>query len=348
MKHPTILFCLLFNIISHTALADNNRRPKDSTNIYQKIDTNFIESYRDILTAKLIAVVRNNRFSITDKLSQQSIEYGINTNLNMGIGLNFKGIGLELQYNPPGLNNDDHKFGKSTQFSVASSANTRRFIIDAFYRYNQGFHTTKPFLHSNDTIADYYRRGDIKNNNIGVNMMYIFNNKRFSSSAPYSLTQRQKKGAGSLLLGTYFFLYSIDADSIIYPDTLYKSFKPAVQFSNAASTTFGISCGYSYTFVFFKHWFANITTVPGISIQEFYSKNAFTQEVYKRVAPSFSFQYKLSVGFNRKSYFIGISYQENQFVISDDKASSVNYKYGTFKFYYGHRFDLRKLLKKVV
>jgi len=348
MKRLSYFIILSTITISFTLQADNYKRPKDSTNIYQKIDTNFIESYRDILTAKLIAVVRNNRFSITNKLSQQSIEYGINTNLNMGIGLNFKGIGIELQYNPPGLNNDDHKFGKSTQFSIASSANTRRFIVDAFYRYNQGFHSTKPFLHSNDTIADYYKRSDITNNNIGLNIMYIFNNKRFSSAAPYSLTQRQKKGAGSLLLGSYFFLYNINADSIIYPDTLYKSFRPEVQFSSAASTTFGVSCGYSYTFVFFKHWFANITTVPGISIQEFYSKNAFTNEIFKRVAPSFSFQYKLSLGFNRKSYFIGISYQENQFVISDDKASSVNYKYGTFKFYYGHRFDLRKLLKKVV
>ncbi|MEK6882687.1 MAG: DUF4421 family protein, partial [Nanoarchaeota archaeon] len=46
------------------------------------------------------------------------------------------------------------------------------------------------------------------------------NNKRFSSSAPYNLTQKQKKSAGSLLLGTFGSLYAIDADSLIFPDSL--------------------------------------------------------------------------------------------------------------------------------
>jgi hypothetical protein len=278
-------YCLYisFWLISFsTAFADGERRPKDSTNIYQKIDTNFVENYKDMLNAKLIAVVRTNQFSIKNKLNGSTLEYSINTNLNMGIGLTFKGIGFEFQFNPKGLNKDDAVYGKSSQFAIASSANTRRFIYDAYYRYNQGFHTTAMYRVPGDTIYDYYKRADLRNYNAGVNLIYIFNNKRFSSAAPYSLTQRQRKSAGSLLLGSYFFLYGIDADSLIYPDTLYKSFNKEVQFADASSVTFGISCGYTYTFVFFRNWFANIATVPGISLQQFYSINAFDQKVYSR------------------------------------------------------------------
>jgi hypothetical protein len=337
---------LLFLLCFSSLKAGGDRRPKDSTNIYQKIDTNFVENYKDMLNAKLIAVVRTNKFSIKNKLNGSTLEYSINTNINMGIGLNFKGIGFEFQFNPKGLNKDDATFGKSTQFAIASSANTRRFIYDAFYRYNQGFHTTALYRMPGDTIYDYYKRADIRNYNAGVNLIYIFNNKRFSSAAPYSLTQRQRKSAGSMLLGSYFFLYGIDADSLIYPDTLYKNFNPEVQFADASSVVFGISCGYTYTFVFFRHWFANIATIPGISLQQFYSVNTFSQKVYSRSSASISLQSRLSIGYNRKNYFIGISWMNNNFLINDSMESTVNYKFGTFRFYYGHRFDLRNFLKK--
>lgn len=299
-----------------------------------------------MLNARLVAVVRTNKFGIKNKLSQQTLEYSINTNLNMGIGFSFKSIGFEIIYNPPGINKDDKEFGNSTQFGVSSSANGRRVIYDVYYRYNQGFHSVQKYKVPNDTIYDYYRRSDIQNYSAGANICYVFNNKKFSIAAPYNLTQKQNKSAGSLLLGTYAFYYGIHADSIIYPDTMYRNFNPEVQFDNATSLTFGISCGYTYTLIFGKHWFFNLYLLPGISLQQFYSTNYFSNVTYSRNMASFSFQSRASLGFNKPRYFIGISWIGNNFAISDDPSSTVNFKYGTFRFYYGHRFDLRKILKK--
>ncbi|MGQ0827381.1 MAG: DUF4421 domain-containing protein [Bacteroidota bacterium] len=325
-----------------------NYKGKDTTNIYQKIDTTFIETYRDWLNAKLIAVVRSNKFSIKDNISQSTLEYGINTNVNMGLGVSFKGVGVEFQYNPPGLNNDDNKYGKSKQIAFAASANSRRFIYDFFYRYNQGYHTTTAYKIPNDTTGtlEHIYRPDIENTIIGLNIVYIFNNKRFSSSAPYNLTQRQKKSAGSFLLGTFGSLYTINADSVIFPDSLRKNFKEEVQFKDAGSITYGFSCGYTYTFVFFRHWFINLYTLPGLSIQQYYSTNAYNEQSSSNVAIGLALQSRFSIGFNRRNYFIGISYIGNNFIVDNDKKSSLNFKFGTFKFYYGHRFDLRKSLKK--
>lgn len=198
-----IRFLTLFflTLISFSDVAGNHYRGKDSANIYQKIDTTCIEDCGDWLNAKMVAVVRTNKFSVKDKVSGQTLEYSINNNINMGLGVSFKGIGLEFQYNPPGLNNDDLKYGKSKQFAISTSANSRRFIYDIYYRSNQGFHTTATYNFTGDTskTADYVRRGDITNYSAGFNVLYIFNNKRFSSSAPYNLTQRQKKSVGSML-----------------------------------------------------------------------------------------------------------------------------------------------------
>ena len=337
---------ILLLLLSGSVFAEKERRGKDSTNIYQKVDTNYITNFRDLLNAKLFAVVRNNKFSVTDNTTDASVEYGINSKLNMGVSFSFKGIGFDLEYSPPGINVDDDKYGKTTTFGIGTSSNGRKFMYEAFYRQSQGFRTSEQYKLENDTAFDYVRRSDIRNYNAGLSLTYVFNNKRYSSAAPYSLTQKQRKSAGSFLLGTYVQLYGLSADTVIYPDTMSRVFRHELQFDNASSIMFGISCGYAYTLVFGKNWFINVTTIPGISVQEFYTINAFDRESYNTYSLGLSLQSRFSIGYNRKSYFIGISYISNNFLIDDHNQASINYKYNVFKFYYGHRFDLRKMLKK--
>jgi hypothetical protein len=126
---------------------------------------------------------------------------------------------------------------------------------------------------------------------------------------------------------------------------MYRQFKPELQFRSAASLSWGVSCGYTYTLVFFRNWFFNIATVPGLAFQQFYSENAFNKELYLRNSLSLSLQSRFSMGYNRKNYFIGISWANNKFLISDSKEATMNYKFGVFRFYYGHRFDLSRKKK---
>ncbi len=127
MRKAILFFILMILTVSDYAREEQRR--KDSTNIYQKVDTNYVVSFRDLLNVKLFAVIRSNSFTISDHDSLSSIKYAINTKLNMGIGFTFKGIGFDIEYSPPGINNDDAQFGKSSQFAVSSSANGRRFIV---------------------------------------------------------------------------------------------------------------------------------------------------------------------------------------------------------------------------
>ena len=343
---------MLLIIPSLSVWADGRHHKKNDTlYIYQKIDTTFIEDLHDMLNVRAIAVKRYNKFSITDNISSSKLEYEINDDLNMGLGFSFKSIGLEFQYTPPGINNNNAKYGKSAQYALSTGGNSRRFIYDAYYKFSQGFHTTSAYkipstnVGASPEYADIYRP-DIRNYNAGFNVLYIFNNKRFSSSAPYSFTQRQIKSAGSLLLGTYALLYGITADSAIFPDSLKRFFQPAVQFKNASSITWGISCGYTYTLVYRKYWYVNIFTVPGISVQEFYSVNAYNQTSSSKVALGLTLQSRFSIGFNKKLNFLGICYNANNYLINNDAKSSLSYKFSSIRIYYGHRFDLRKVLKK--
>ncbi|OFY87251.1 MAG: hypothetical protein A3F72_17280 [Bacteroidetes bacterium RIFCSPLOWO2_12_FULL_35_15] len=345
MKYKFIFLFLLFSFVSY---AYDRHKPKDTLAIYQHIDTNYIENYHDWLNLRMVGVVRDNKFAMTDNTSKGRLEYGINTNVNLGLGFSFKNIGFEFQYNPPGVNNDDYKYGKSKQIAFSTSANGRKIIYDVYYRYNQGYHTSSNYKIPNDTGFTYapLYRPDIKNTTAGCDFTYVFNNKRFSISAPYDLTQRQKKSAGSLIAGSFFSVYAVDADSSVVPDSLSKFFNKEVQFKSASSLTWGLSCGYTYTFIFARNWFVNLYTLPGISVQQFHSVSAYTQQTHTSVALGFAFQTRLSMGYNRRNYFIGISLVGDNFFIDDDKKSSLRYSFSGFRFYYGHRFNLRPLLKK--
>ncbi len=329
--------------ISEASFALENAINKDSTG-NKNIDTTYIESCRKLLMAKVVLEGRYNTFSITDNSFGKKLEYSINSNTNLGFGLNYKGIGVEFQFAPKSLNNDNALYGKSKQFSISSSANGRRFIYDVYLRSSQGFHTTTGSPIEGDTTGAvaYYYRGDIKNINLGMEGVYLFNNTHFSSSAPYNFTQRQKKGAGTMLLGTFFSLYTINADSVIFPDSLKDRFKPEVQFKDAGNLVWGVSFGYTYTFVFRKYWYFNLYTLPGLSIQQYFSTNAYSEQTKSKVSLGFAFQSRASFGFNRPRYFLGLSFLGNNYTINNDKSSSLNYKYGSVRLYYGYRFNLRK------
>ena len=335
------LYSILFLFISTASFADGRFRKGDTTHVFNKIDTNYIEDYHDMFTLRTIAVTRFNNFTLTDNISGAKLQYGINDNLNMGLGLSFKSIGIEYQ---------QKIYGNSYQFALATGGNSRRFIYDVYFRYTRGFRSRERYL-TGDTLLgkpvwDYIYRPDIENYNAGFNLIYVFNNKQFSSAAPYSFTQRQKKSAGSLLLGTYALLYGLSADTVLIPDSLTKSFQPELQFNNASSYTWGVSCGYTYTLVIGKFWYVNIATIPGISFQSFYSTNAYDKSSYQNNSIGLTFQSRFSIGFNNKLNYLGLCYSANNYLIDNDSRSSLNYKFSSIRIYYGHRFDIRKFLKK--
>jgi hypothetical protein len=347
MRSIKILLFILF--ISETVIATNHSQKLDSI-AAEKIDTNYIQDFDENLNIKLVDEVDDNKFSVKDNVTQKTYGYDINTAVNLGFGVDYRGIGFELLFTPTSVNNDDYLYGKTNQFSLSTSANTRRFIYSAYIRFNQGFHSTTGSKIPGDTTGAvaYYYRPDITNYDVGAEFTYIVKNKKFSSSAPYDFTQRQIKSAGSLLVGGFFSFYGINADSVVIPDSLKENFKPAVQFRKASTFTMGATCGYTFTKVFHKYWFINIYLLPGLAIQEYTSINAYGQQTKPSVTLGLTFQSRLAFGVNKKKNYLGIAFTGNDYTISNDTKSSLNYHYGSIRLCYGHRFDAPKILKRQV
>ena len=92
----------------------------------------------------------------------------------------------------------------------------------------------------------------------------------------------------------------------------------------------------------------NIAEIPGISFQSITSENVYDHKQFGGSSVGLALQSKLSIGYNKKLNFFGFCYSANNYWIDNASASSMNYKFSSIKFYYGHRFTAGKLLKKYI
>lgn len=346
-----VLFLLfisfLFSATSVVALTPK-KDTIDSKNIYQKVDTTYIENYRKFLIAKTYIFTRYNNFDVKVDSTGKTLGYSINANTNLGFGVSYKGVGVDISFSPKlfGNNKDEEIFGKSSQFALSTGSNGRRFIYDVYLRLNSGFYNTNGYSVIGDSTNKliYINQPNMINFSIGSELVYIFNNKRFSSAAPYNFTQRQKKSAGSKLLGSYFSLYTVAVDSLIIPDTLKEAFSSDVLFKNAGSLSWGISFGYTHTFIFGKRKmaYANIYFLPALAVQQYFSTNILDEVTKSKVALGLPLQYRFSIGVNRKRFFLGFAAMGVSHTLNTDQGARFNYRFGNVRLLYGYRFGLKK------
>ena len=67
--------------------------------IYQDQDTNYIKSYVDRLSVKLLVFNKFNLIQLTDKNLGNSIRFRPDLGVNLGIGMAYKSLALELSAN---------------------------------------------------------------------------------------------------------------------------------------------------------------------------------------------------------------------------------------------------------
>jgi hypothetical protein len=67
--------------------------------IYQDQDTNYIKSYSDKLSVKLLLLNKFNYFQLTDNYLNNSIRFRPDLGVNLGIGIAYKGLALDLSAN---------------------------------------------------------------------------------------------------------------------------------------------------------------------------------------------------------------------------------------------------------
>lgn len=311
-------------------------------NSEHKFDPKYIESYTDSLILKLAVVQKFTRLEIEDTFSKNKLEFNPNRDISIGAGFQYKWLGLTFTYKMPGVNNDDDKFGNTSQFDLQASLYLRKYVIDFDLHRYSGFYIDNPKkLFPEWTNKDPYpQRSDLTTTFIGSDFLYIFNHKKFSYRAAFLQNELQKKSAGSFLLGAYFSRLQINTDGNIISPEFEHLFSQQVHFDQANYNNYGLTVGYAHTFVIKKKFFLSISPNLGGALQYSNVENIDPELSIRKTEFAPKVAMRVSGGYHWKKYFIVTTWQVDNFLLNKSENIEMGYSVGNIRFFIGRKFNI--------
>jgi hypothetical protein len=284
--------------------------------------------------------VPTHRFSYLT--GEKRFDYRPNDLLHTGLGFDYKWLGLAGSVSLNFLNHDDERYGKTNSFDLQSGINWTAVYLGINLQYYEGFYlkNMKEFYPDWKDGMPYDHRSDIASLALGITGLYFFNHHHFTLTAPFSHTAKQVKGAGSFVLGAFFSLYAMGADSGLVPLTVSGPAYDSINFRLVTSSDAGLLAGYARTFRLSSNWFTTLLLVPGISAHssETYLRNGNYTRDEKKAGLRILFRYAL--GYDNGKWYAGINSYSTSQSFTDRRKGSYSYLFGYTSLYAGLRIDV--------
>ncbi len=308
------------------------------------IDTNYIEDLSDKLNLFLYGKTKYKYLHYSNLESGQAVDYSPNDRFNVGFGFSYKWMGIGIAFNLPFINDDDDKYGKTDRLDMQMNVFARKFFIDLFLDYYQGFYVTNPgdVYEDHDESMGYPKHPEMVTADVGLSFVYIINNKKFSYRASFTQNEIQKRMAGSMLVGVIAYYSGTAADTSFIPLPLIQDFAEHenYRFTEVEALSIGPVFGYAYNFVIAKRFLITISTLPGLMYQNTKTRSELGA-VSKGGDIGFVIGNKISICYNRGNYFGGFNYNDFH-TFYNYKTMGLSTNVGNFKLFFGRRFNVKK------
>jgi len=267
------------------------------------------------LLLKFGTVVKANKLEIRNTNSGQSAQFSPAGITNLGGGFNYKWLGLSLSFGLPSSAESDYKYGKTNRFDAQLNIYSKKFGVDVIFQNYSGFHLENP-EELTTWNEDYQPQlPAMQSASVGFGGYYFFNHEKFSYKAAYVRNTIQNKSAGSFLLGGFYSLDyagfeegAFEADTIVsfIPKELPKEVIDSFNVKAFVSHTYGISLGYTYTLVFLKKCFINLSLAPGFGAKSLKLHNSRGENSSKSGVVS-RITVRSSIGYDNKHFLFGFT-----------------------------------------
>jgi len=320
--------------------------PPDSS-YNAKFDTNYVKDFTHILTTRVYLSSKFNSMTLSDDSTGATVAYRPNNQVNMGFGFSYRAFTLNIGFGIGVLNTDDDVLGETSYFDAQGNMYSKKIATNLFFQTYQGYyidsHTREQLGWPEDGNKKATRR-DIRQSNIGLSSLYIFNNDKFSYRASFNQDAWQKKSAGSGLLGGYATYFTVRGDSSLVPSALDSLFSPNMQIKQGNFLDFGIMGGYTHSFVIAKHVFVTLSTVGGLGLS--IMRNSLelpdgSTEPRSKTGAGYVFQGRFAMGWNSERNYVGVSYNNESSWSVQTRNERFGWSVGNFRINYVHRFNMR-------
>ncbi len=316
----------------------------DSTNI-TPYNSDYVEDMTHILTTRTYLSTKFNFIELSDDLTVESIIYRPNNQVNLGAGFSYRAFTLNLAFGFGFLNNQDDVLGETSYFDAQSNMFAKKWATNLFFQTYQGYfvdsHSRAELGYPEDGDKRAYRR-DIRQSNLGLSSLHIFNNDRFSYRASFTQDAWQKKSAGSWLAGGYLTYFTVRGDSSLVPQALDSLFGPNLQIRQGNFVDLGAMGGYAHTFVIGNHFFITLSTTLGLGgsrVNNGLDLPNGDRVIRSKWGPGYSGQGRFAMGYNSKRNYAGISFNQETSWSAQSEDDRFGWGVGNFRVNLVHRFN---------
>lgn len=304
----------------------------DSTN-------NYFEDLTDLLSLRLFTLTKSNTLELIHPPDGRII-LKPNGNTGLGVGVNYKFIGIALSYGLPKSQSSIDKYGKTNSFDLQVSFFGKRIGFDGYLQGYKGYYMANPQDHMDWNESYYPQVSDLRILSIGANAFYLFNNKEFSYKAAYLRNVVQKKSAGSFSAGLFFYQDLATSSNGFLPEEVSDSVWSSFDLKQFNAISIGVSAGYQYTFVIKSNFFISLQGTPGLGYRRLSGSTIDSNlGIVNQLAGQVTA--RLALGYEFKHFYLGATAST---ILRSFKYKDYEVDLGTeqFRIMIGKRFDVNR------
>lgn len=280
-------------------------------NISDTTKSIYYTDYSEQLLLKFGTIVKSNKLELINKNDNQHAKFSPTGLSSLGGGFNYKWLGFAISFGLPNPEESVRKYGNTKKIDAQLNIFSKKFGVDAIFQNYKGFYLENPSALTTSPKDSFPHLPTMETVSVGVEGAYFWNHKKFSYKAAYVRNTVQNKSAGSLLIGGFYSLdyagfTSYDSTSSFIPMELPKSVSDSFDIRAFTSSSYGISIGYTYTVVFLKKWFINLSLVPGFGAKSLKVHNNLG-EIDTKSGMMSRFTVRFATGFESKHFLIGLT-----------------------------------------
>jgi hypothetical protein len=304
---------------------------------------NYISSYNKNYALIIPVSSPLLQFSLIDLKSGNKLIFVPNLPYNLGISLSSRWASFNINTGIKLFNNDNEIKGKTTFQDYQLNLYGRKSTTDMFVQYYSGFYIKNSKSYDNYQSENSYAiRPDVKTFHMGLSSYYILNNKKFSYGNSFGFVEKQKKSAGSLLLGVYYSYFNVSSDFSLVSEPFRGSFDSLSYIRKGEMHDFGFNLGYIYTLVFLKKCYATASLVQGVGGEQIIYKRADNSTFHQFVFGVGKLHVRLALGYDSGKYFMGAMAMNDYYFFSGKSNSAFNFGFGNLMVFVGYRFAILK------
>lgn len=316
---------------------------KNILNDLAKVDSSYLVSYRNDVTARFYFVNEEVNFAVHPPSGQHILQYTTNNDLKIGFDVFHKWWRIGLAVNNPFAGSDRKQKGSSSIIDIRLNAYGNALALDLSIQDQSGF-----FLKNIGELSpdwqqgdDYPKRPDMHIFSFGAIVYYIDNYKKHSFKGAFIHNERQLKSSGSFIVSPSFVYLNMQSNYTLIPMFYTDRYDiPEDELLQSGKfLTFGVSAGYSYTYILNKSFYASIAFIPGVYWQT-YKYKTYANTI-KGSNPTFLWTGRSAIGYNGEKIYIGLGgiwgFKTTQLDIGQ---SNFNYDMNQIRLWIGTRFNV--------